>query len=124
MKVSFSAFIALSIAQSSWSFAPSAFGTTRSTTTTTTTTGTTSSTSLFVGPLNRQTGRSQLDPAVIAKYDSLEYPKDQIMAEYVWVDAAGNTRSKTRTLPASKVRACCSFVRRPSNDRLSNSDTR
>jgi hypothetical protein len=28
---------------------------------------------------------------------------DLILAEYVWVDAVGNTRSKTRTLPLSKV---------------------
>lgn len=73
---------------------------------TTTTRGATSSNSamFMAGPLNRQTGRSQLDPQVISKYDSLEFPKEVVLAEYVWVDADGSTRSKTRTLPAEKVR--------------------
>lgn len=53
--------------------------------------------------LNRETGRSQLDPAVIARYNDLPFPAETILAEYVWVDAVGNTRSKTRTLPAKKV---------------------
>ena len=53
--------------------------------------------------LQRETGRSQLDPAVIARYNDLAFPDDTILAEYVWVDAVGNTRSKTRTLPAKKV---------------------
>jgi glutamine synthetase len=53
--------------------------------------------------LDKSTGKSALDPAVIAKYGSLPFPKDKILAEYVWVDADGNTRSKTRTLPAAKV---------------------
>jgi glutamine synthetase len=56
------------------------------------------------GTLDIRTGKSQLDPMVIAKYNSLPYPEDTILAEYVWVDAVGNTRSKTRTLPAKKVR--------------------
>ena len=56
------------------------------------------------GLLDQTTGQAQLDPAVAAKYESLPFPKDLIMAEYVWVDAVGNTRSKTRTLDASKVR--------------------
>mmetsp|Transcript_5134 Transcript_5134/g.14935 ORF Transcript_5134/g.14935 Transcript_5134/m.14935 type:complete len:415 (+) Transcript_5134:49-1293(+) len=55
------------------------------------------------GVLGKVTGQSSLDPAVIAKYDSLPFPADTIMAEYVWVDAVGNTRSKTRSLPASKA---------------------
>lgn len=54
--------------------------------------------------LKPQTGQSQLDPAVIARYNDLPFPEDTILAEYVWVDAVGNTRSKTRTLPAKKVR--------------------
>lgn len=53
--------------------------------------------------LTSQTGKSSLDPLVIQRYDNLPYPKDTILAEYVWVDAVGNLRSKTRTLPASKV---------------------
>mmetsp|Transcript_14712 Transcript_14712/g.14181 ORF Transcript_14712/g.14181 Transcript_14712/m.14181 type:complete len:416 (-) Transcript_14712:33-1280(-) len=55
--------------------------------------------------LQKQTGESPLDPAVIAKYDSLPFPAGQILAEYVWVDAIGNTRSKTRTLTADKTSA-------------------
>jgi glutamine synthetase len=55
------------------------------------------STSLNV-VLTKTTGKSALDPAVIAKYESLPFPEDKILAEYVWVDADGNTRSKTRTL--------------------------
>jgi glutamine synthetase len=50
------------------------------------------------------TGRSSLDPAVIDKYNNLPFPPETLLAEYVWVDAEGNTRSKTRTLQASKVR--------------------
>ena len=65
----------------------------------------TTNTQLFAGEvLESVTGRSQLDPAVIAKYNALPYPEDTILAEYVWVDAEGSTRSKTRTLPKSKVR--------------------
>ena len=52
--------------------------------------------------LTKQTGRAALDPEVVNKYDALPFPADKIMAEYVWVDADGNTRSKTRTLPAEK----------------------
>ena len=55
------------------------------------------------GVLGKTTGKSSLDPAVIERYNSLPYPDDTILAEYVWVDADGNTRSKTRTLPAAKV---------------------
>jgi glutamine synthetase len=57
-----------------------------------------------VNALKRETGRAQLDPAVVSKYESLPFPADLILAEYIWVDADGNTRSKTRTLPAKKVR--------------------
>jgi glutamine synthetase len=52
--------------------------------------------------LSQQTGQSALDPAVIARYGALGFPEGKILAEYVWVDAVGNTRSKTRTLPAAK----------------------
>lgn len=61
----------------------------------------TSSSALNV--LKPSTGQSQLDPSVIQRYKDLPFPEDTILAEYVWVDAVGNTRSKTRTLPASKV---------------------
>jgi glutamine synthetase len=53
--------------------------------------------------LKSETGKSQMDPAVIARYNELAYPADRILAEYVWVDAKGETRSKTRTLPAKKA---------------------
>lgn len=56
------------------------------------------------GVLGKTTGKSALDPTVIAKYSSLPFPADKVLAEYVWVDAAGSCRSKTRTLPAAKVR--------------------
>lgn len=61
------------------------------------------STALNSGILSKTTGQSSLDPAVIERYNSLPFPEDTILAEYVWVDAVGNTRSKTRTLPASKA---------------------
>jgi glutamine synthetase len=54
--------------------------------------------------LGKVTGQSSLDPAVIDRYNALPFPADVILAEYVWVDADGATRSKTRTLPAAKVR--------------------
>jgi glutamine synthetase len=57
------------------------------------------------GVLGKITGQSSLDPAVVAKFDSLPYPKESIMAEYVWVDAVGNTRSKTRTLTPDRVKS-------------------
>ena len=53
--------------------------------------------------LKPTTGRSQLDPSVIDRYSALPYPSDKILAEYVWIDADGNCRSKTRTLPPSKA---------------------
>ena len=62
-------------------------------------------TSLNVNQLSIQTGVSQLDPAVIDRFNSLPYPSDKILAEYVWVDAKGECRSKTRTLPASRAKA-------------------
>ena len=55
--------------------------------------------------LEIQTGRSQLDTAVINRFNSLPFPPDKILAEYVWVDAKGECRSKTRTLPASRGKA-------------------
>lgn len=53
--------------------------------------------------MKKETGYSSLDPAVTERYNSLAFPEDRILAEYVWVDAVGNTRSKTRTLPAAKA---------------------
>ena len=58
------------------------------------------SSSALNAALGKVTGQSALDPAVIARYDALPFPDDQILAEYVWMDAIGNTRSKTRTLPS------------------------
>ena len=59
----------------------------------------------MVQPLNIQTGQSQLDTAVIDRFNSLPYPAEKVLAEYVWVDAVGNTRSKTRTLPVKRTTA-------------------
>jgi glutamine synthetase len=53
--------------------------------------------------LAKITGQSALDPSVIAKYDALPFPDGKVLAEYVWIDAVGNTRSKTRTLPPNKT---------------------
>lgn len=53
--------------------------------------------------LNLETGKSQLDTAIIDRFNSLPYPADKILAEYVWVDAKGECRSKTRTLPVARA---------------------
>ena len=63
------------------------------------------STSLHVKELEIQTGKGQLDTSVIDRFNQLPYPSDKILAEYVWVDAKGETRSKTRTLPAARAKA-------------------
>ena len=81
--------LALSLLASANAFAPS-------------TAGNRMGSALNMEIMKSQTGQSALDPVVIAKYDALAFPEDKILAEYVWVDAVGNTRSKTRTLPASK----------------------
>ena len=54
--------------------------------------------------MKAQTGQSSLDPAVIDKYNALPFPEDKVLAEYVWVDAVGNARSKSRTLDAKKTK--------------------
>ena len=55
--------------------------------------------------LAQETGKSAIDPTVFQKY--LDIPigdcKQGIMAEYCWIDADGGVRSKTRTLPKSKL---------------------
>lgn len=88
----------LACATSTMAFAPKAFQA-----------KTVSNSALFAetGILSKETGKSSLDPAVIERYNALAFPGDVILAEYVWVDAEGNTRSKTRTLPAKKV---CAFT--------------
>jgi len=55
--------------------------------------------------LKKHTGQASLDPSVVAQYASLPLPTDKVLAEYVWVDAVGNTRSKTRTLPTDRTKA-------------------
>jgi len=64
-----------------------------------------SGTSLNMSLLSSATGKAALDPDVVERYSALAYPADKILAEYVWVDAVGNTRSKTRTLAASKAKS-------------------
>jgi glutamine synthetase len=56
----------------------------------------------MVNHLEIQTGRSQLDTDIVSRFNSLPYPSDKILAEYVWVDAKGECRSKTRTLPLAR----------------------
>jgi len=51
--------------------------------------------------LEIRTGRSQLDADVVSRFNSLPYPSDKFLAEYVWVDSEGECRSKTRTLPVA-----------------------
>lgn len=53
--------------------------------------------------MTKKTGQSSLDPIVYERYHDLPFPEDKILAEYVWVDAVGSPRSKTRTLPAAKA---------------------
>lgn len=94
------------LATPTWAFVVMPATSTSSSSTTTRTSSSSSSLLMSVGgviPLARMTGQSQLDPTVIQKYLDLPMPEDTVLAEYVWVDAAGNTRSKTRTLPAKKV---------------------
>lgn len=64
-----------------------------------------SASSLRMSLLSTTTGKASLDPAVVTRYSSLPAPEDKIMAEYVWVDAEGNSRSKTRTLHPSKAQS-------------------
>ena len=42
-------------------------------------------------------------PPLIDRYNNLKLPDGKIRAEYIWIDAEGKTRSKTRTLPPSKT---------------------
>ena len=79
-------------ASSASAFAPASFGIQRQT-------------ALNAELLSSKTGQSSLDPAVIAKYNALPFPAEKVLAEYVWVDAVGNTRSKTRTLDAKKTKS-------------------
>ena len=53
--------------------------------------------------LTKTTGQSALDSTVMDRYTAIPFPSDAILAEYVWVDADGNTRSKTRTLTPDKT---------------------
>lgn len=56
-----------------------------------------------MGILSTQTGKAALDSDVVERYAKLPIPSDKIMAEYVWADAVGNLRSKTRTLHPKKA---------------------
>mmetsp|Transcript_29217 Transcript_29217/g.67036 ORF Transcript_29217/g.67036 Transcript_29217/m.67036 type:complete len:291 (-) Transcript_29217:1810-2682(-) len=55
------------------------------------------------GLLPAVSGLSAFDANIILKYEALTFPEGKVLAEYVWIDASGNCRSKTRTLPANKV---------------------
>ena len=83
----------LTIAASASAFAPSRTSHTRHV-----------ATSLsMIKPLDITTGRAQLDHDVINRFNALPYPADKVLAEYVWVDAKGECRSKTRTLPVKRA---------------------
>nr|AAC77446.1 glutamine synthetase [Skeletonema costatum] len=59
----------------------------------------------MVQQLDLKTGQSQLDTSVVDRFSALPYPDDKVLAEYVWVDAKGECRSKTRTLPVARTEA-------------------
>eukprot|EP01041_Mallomonas_annulata_P010674 gene10674-22277_t len=62
------------------------------------------SSSIFMSAnLERQTGKSGMDVGVLNRYMSLPQ-NGKIQAEYIWIDAAGKTRSKTRTLEKSAAK--------------------
>ena len=48
----------------------------------------------------------QLDTSVLAKYMALPADKQKVQAEYLWIDAVGNVRSKCRTVKASDAKMC------------------
>ena len=102
MKLSSLAILAL--ATTAHAFSPSSLTTPKQRTMT-------SSPLSMVAPLNIQTGISQLDHDVIDRFSSLPYPPNKALAEYVWVDAAGNCRSKTRTLPVARTESVESLPR-------------
>ena len=54
------------------------------------------------GLLQQDTGKASIDPVVFNKYMSIP-DTEEVMAEYCWIDAVGGVRSKTRTLPKSKL---------------------
>lgn len=53
-------------------------------------------------PMQRVTGKSAFESGVLDRYMSLPQ-HGKIQAEYVWIDAIGKTRSKTRTLEKAKI---------------------
>ena len=53
-------------------------------------------------PMQRITGRSAMEVGILDRYMALPQ-NGKIQAEYVWIDAAGKTRSKTRSLDKSRV---------------------
>ena len=54
--------------------------------------------------LQQDTGKASIDPVMFSKYMSIPLQETgDIMAEYCWIDAVGGVRSKTRTLPLSKL---------------------
>jgi len=49
-------------------------------------------------------GKASLDPSVVDRFNALPFAQNKVLAEYVWVDAKGELRSKTRTLEATKAK--------------------
>ena len=54
--------------------------------------------------LQRTTGLANMDQNVLNRYLNLEQ-RGKIQAEYVWIDAVGQVRGKTRTMDASKAKS-------------------
>jgi glutamine synthetase len=57
---------------------------------------------IFNKPMDRVTGKSSMDVGVLDRYMNLDQ-FGKIQAEYVWIDADGKTRSKSRTLDKATV---------------------
>ena len=57
---------------------------------------------LSAEPLEVTSGKSSMDPAVLARYMSLP-TGDSVQCEYVWLDATRTARSKCRTLPSKRA---------------------
>ena len=53
-------------------------------------------------PMERVTGKASFEPVVLDRYMSLPQ-NGMVQCEYVWIDADGKTRSKTRSLPQSRI---------------------
>ena len=53
--------------------------------------------------LSQQTGESPTNTAVLERFLALPNLAPCVQCEYIWIDADGKTRSKTRTVEAKKT---------------------